>query len=205
LFGVAWFKNSPFFVSFEVRRCGIAMDSQWKAMTDFLIRVGVETIAHTKKSYLAHLIAVYRFMEVRGCGEELCRAGMFHSIYGTEKFQGFKLPLDRRSEVRALIGERAERLAYLNCAMDRASFDRAADKTEGPYDIVDRIIGETVTLSADAFDNLCRIHLYDWLEQVPRSRQWDYRRAGYRRLAERLGGVAVEAYSHVFAEEKAPI
>jgi hypothetical protein len=205
LFGVAWFKAAPFFVSFEGRRCGIAMDSQWKALTDFLVGVGIDQIGHTNKSYLAHLIGVYRFMEARGCGEELCRAGMFHSIYGTEKFQGFKLPLDRRSEVRALIGERAERLAYLNCAMDRASFDRAAAKTEGPYNIVDRITGETVALSADAFDNLCRIHLYDWLEQVPRSRQWDYRRPGYRRLAERLGGVAVEAYDHVFAEEKAPM
>ena len=43
---------------------------------------------------------------------------MFHSIYGTEKFQGFTLPLERRAEVRALIGDRAERLAYLNCAKD---------------------------------------------------------------------------------------
>ena len=39
---------------------------------------------------------------------------MFHSIYGTERFQGFTLPLERRGEISALIGERAERLAYLN-------------------------------------------------------------------------------------------
>ena len=66
---------------------------------------------------------------------------MFHSIYGTEKFQGFTLPLERRQEVRDLIGDRAEYLAYLNCAMDRASFDRAVEQRDAPYQIIDRITG----------------------------------------------------------------
>ena len=54
------------------------------------------------------------------------------------------------------------------------------------------------------FDDLCRVHLYDWLEQVPRSRSgWGLRREAYRRMAERLGGVALEAYDRVFAREPA--
>jgi hypothetical protein len=126
---------------------------------------------------------------------------MFHSIYGTERFRGFTLPLARRNEVRALIGERAEHLAYLNCAMDRASFDRALEHTGEPYRIVDRITGEEVALSRRDFDDLCGVHLFDWLEQVPRSREWGYRRAAYRRLAQRLGGPAAEAYDRVFAQE----
>lgn len=36
--------------------------------------------------------------------------GLFHSIYGTEGFQGFKLPFTNRKRIRALIGARAERL-----------------------------------------------------------------------------------------------
>jgi hypothetical protein len=179
------------------------MDKQWKQLTDFLVGLGVDQIGHTNKSYLAHLIGVYRNMESCGCNEELCRAGMFHSIYGTEVFQGFTLPLERRPEVRALIGERAERLAYLNCALHRPSFDRAVEQTEGPYRIVDRLTGEEVKLSAGDFDDLCRVHLYDWLEQVPRSQWWEYRRAALRRTAERLGGVAREAYDRVFAAEPA--
>jgi hypothetical protein len=179
------------------------MAKSTKQMTDFLLAQGVEQVAHSNKSFLAHLVAVHRLMEREGCTEEVCRAGMFHSIYGTEKFQGFKLPLERRTEIRALIGERAERLAYLNCSMDRASFDRAAEQTTEPYRIRDRISGEEVTLSGCDFDDLCRIHLYDWLEQVPRSQQWDYRRRAYRRLAERLGQEAVEKYDSVFALESA--
>jgi hypothetical protein len=177
------------------------MSATFKQMTDFLVGLGVEQVPHTAKSYLAHLIGVYRYMKERGCGEDACRAGLFHSIYGTELFQGFKLPLERRAEVRALIGERAERLAYLNCAMDRASFDRAARQEGPPYRFRDRLTGEEVELAAEDFDDLCRVHLYDWLEQVGRSGKWDYRRPGYRRLAERLGGVARESYERVFAQE----
>jgi hypothetical protein len=179
------------------------MDKNWKAMTDFLVGLGVEKIAHTKKTYLGHLINVYRFMEERACTEEVCRAGMFHSIYGTERFQGFKLPLERRGEIRQLIGERAERLAYLNCAVNRASFDRALEQAEGPYRIIDRLTNEEVPLSREDFDDLCRVHLYDWLEQAPRSDNRDYRRQAYRHMAERLGEPARSAYDRVFSEEAA--
>ena len=65
------------------------MDKNFKGMTDFLVGIGIEQVPHTQKSYLAHLIAVFRDLERAGCTEDVCRAGMFHSIYGTEKFQGF--------------------------------------------------------------------------------------------------------------------
>ncbi len=66
---------------------------------------------------------------------------MFHSIYGTQLFQGFTLPVERRSEIRALIGDRAEYLAYVNCVMDRPSFDRIIDQRGEPYRFMDRTTG----------------------------------------------------------------
>ncbi len=175
------------------------MDKDFKKLTSFLVGIGIEHIPHTEKSYLGHLIAVFRYLESQGCPEDVCRAGMFHSIYGTEKFQGFTLPLDRRGEVRELIGDPAEALAYLNCAMDRASFDRALDRGVEPFSIIDRLTGESVPLSPHDFDDLCRVHLFDWLEQVPRSQEWDYRPSAYRKMAERLGRAAVEEYGRVYA------
>jgi hypothetical protein len=163
--------------------------------------MGVAEIPHTHKSYLGHLIAVYRYLETQGFAQDVCRAGMFHSIYGTELFQGFKLPLERRGEVCALIGERAERIAYLNCAMDRASLDRAVELDTEPYRIIDRITGDEVAMMRDDFDGLCQVHLFDFLEQVPRSKKWDYRRAGYRGIASRLGEAALKEYDRVFAGE----
>ncbi len=175
------------------------MASDIKRLTDYLKQIGIGGVSHTQSTYLAHLVNVYRDLQRWGCGEDVCLGGMFHSIYGTELFQGFKLPLDRRNEVRELIGERAEWLGYLNCLMDRSSFDREVFQTTGPYQIRNRETGEEHELSADDFDDLCRIHLCDWLEQVPRCKEWDYRRAAYDQLAERLGGIAKQEYERVFA------
>lgn len=177
------------------------MQPTFKDLTNFLLGLGTEQVAHTEQSFLAHLIGVYSDLKKWGCDEELCRAGLFHSIYGTERFQRFCLPLDRRAEVRELIGERAERIAYLNCAMDRGSFDAAARQPAGPYRLLDRITGEEHDVAPADFDDLCCLHLCDWLEQVPRSKEWNYRRPAYRQLADRLGGVPQGAYDRVFAAE----
>ena len=95
------------------------MESTFKDLTDFLITIGVDEIKHTDKGYLAHAIGVHNDLREWGCGVALCRAAMFHSIYGTEFFQGFTFPIERRGEIRELIGERAEKLAYWNCAINR--------------------------------------------------------------------------------------
>jgi hypothetical protein len=177
------------------------MSSDIKRQVDFLVGLGINDVPHTQKTYLAHLTNVYRYMKGLGCSEEVCQAGLFHSVYGTERFQGFTLPLERRGEVRELIGERAERLAYLNSAVDRASLDREVERGTPPFRIKDRLTGKEVELNEADLDDLCRVHLYDLLEQIARLGEWDYRRAGYRRMATRLGRIAVNAYDHVFSQE----
>lgn len=47
-----------------------------------------------------------------GATDDLILAGLFHSIYGTEGFQAFTVPLEKRPEIRELIGERAEFICY---------------------------------------------------------------------------------------------
>ena len=85
--------------------------------------------------------------------------------------------------------------------MDRASLDRRFEASVEQQRIIDRISGDDVALLPHDFDDLCWVHLFDWLEQVPRSREWDYRRAAYSRMADRLGPVAVEHYDRTFAQE----
>jgi transposase-like protein len=41
-------------------------------------------------------------------------------------------------------------------------------------------------------------------EQIPRSKEWDFRREAFRRMAERLGPHAIAEYERVFAMETAP-
>ena len=177
------------------------MDERYRNMTDFLVALGTDKVEHSGKTFLGHLIGVHRDLKSWGCDHEVCRAGMFHSIYGTEPFQKFKIPLEQRGEMQELIGERAERLAYLNCAMTRATFDASVEKGEGPYTMVDRFTGETVELSPQEFHDLSTVHLCDWLEQVERDQGWERRRRGFRRLAELLSGVAKDSYERVFARE----
>jgi hypothetical protein len=74
---------------------------------------------------------------------------------------------------------------------------------EGPYVLNDRITGGVIEISPEDFEDLLRVHLCDWLEQVERTTKlgWGYRRVPYRQIADRLGGVALEAYRQVFARE----
>jgi hypothetical protein len=59
--------------------------------------------------------------------------------------------------------------------------------------------GEEIELDEQEFHGLRLVHLYDWLEQVPRSREWNYRRQARRALAERPGGFARESFARVDA------
>ena len=183
-----------------------------KRHTDFLVSLGTEEIEHSgDKGFLAHLIAVCRYLEEWGYAEHVCLAGLFHSIYGTELFQGFCLPVERRHEVRELVGERAERLAYLNCAMDRPAFDAlvhslATENGTAPdpgtaLTLVDRLTGETEPLTQQDYNDLLAIQILDWLEQVARSKWWDYRRDAYRAMAVQLGERVTAEYERVFAQE----
>ena len=176
------------------------MAHNFKQLTNYIIEIGAAQVGHTEKTYLAHAIGVYRDMQSWGSDEDLCMAALFHSIYGTELFQDFTLPLEHRGEVRELIGARTEYLAYLNCVMDRATFDAGLDQNEGPYRLRNRLNDEEIELSPGEYDDLCRLHLCDWLEQAPRVP--DYmnfaRNTQFRKMAERVGEVGLEAYERVF-------
>ncbi|HEX3659662.1 MAG TPA: hypothetical protein VHV55_27995 [Pirellulales bacterium] len=181
------------------------MQSNLKPLTDFLVGLGIEAVLHTGKNYLAHLTGVHQLMRSYGLDHELCRAGLFHSIYGTQQFQGFKLELQRRPELESLIDPRAERLAFWNCLMDRSSFDGLLAQADGPYLVRNRETGEIMSLTRGEFDDLACVHLFDWLEQVRRSSLgWGYRRAAYQRMAERAGTTAQRAYEAVFSMAPTP-
>ena len=114
----------------------------------FLNGEGVDAVAHTGNGkFDAHLIGVASVLKAWGCDQSVVSfilifyifffetylwaigltsqvdAGLFHSIYGTEGFQGFSLPLSHRAELAELIGPKAERLAWIFCMLDRATLD----------------------------------------------------------------------------------
>jgi hypothetical protein len=85
--------------------------------------------------------------------------------------------------------------------MDRDALDAQISRPIGPYTLINRVTGDAISLSKAEFDDLVCVHLCDRLETLPRSRNWNYRRAAYRQMAERLGGVALADYRLVLALE----
>jgi len=169
-----------------------------KELTTYFQEIGADDVKHSSKTYLGHAIGVYNDLKKWGWDEGMARIGLFHSIYGTEYFQGFTLPLERRADIREKIGETAEQIAYLNCALARDHFDEEIKKTSGPFQIHDRFIDQIVDVTDQHFHDLCFLHLCDWIEQVGRAEAWDYRRTAYRNLAIHLGGLALDKYDEAF-------
>jgi hypothetical protein len=174
------------------------MAHDFRKLTDYLRSLGVDKVPHSEGVFLAHLIGVYRDLKEWGVKEHVVLAGLFHSIYGTESFQGFCLPWERRSEIRDLIGERAERLAYVNCLLSRPSLDSSV-ADGGPPHVVSRLDGTPIPLTPDEYTDLVTLHLCDRLEQAERVGHWDWRRQAWEDMARRLGGVALKNWERVYS------
>ncbi len=96
----------------------------------YLEALGMRSIPHGSRqanldngTFMDHLCGVESAMRRWGLPESLCLAGLFHSVYGTQGFGYYTLPLSHRSKVQQLIGKRGEAAVYYNCVMDRGSFD----------------------------------------------------------------------------------
>lgn len=178
------------------------MAADIKRCTDFLQSLDTKDIPHTGGGFFDHLVAVYRDLRSWGYEEPVFLAGLFHSIYGTEGFRDFTLPFERRDEVRRLIGENAERIAFINCVMDRTTFDGLV-RDGGERRVRNRVTREWITMTELEFHDLRVVHLCDWLEQVGRCQDWNYRRDVFRTMADQLGGIPKTSYDRVFAEEPA--
>ena len=75
------------------------------------------------------------------------------------------------------------------------------EQQAGPFVLRHRETGEQMSLTADEYRDLCKVHLFDWLEQAPRSSfGWNYRREAYRKMADRLSESARDAYDRVYAQ-----
>lgn len=173
-------------------------------LTAFLRSLGTEDVEHTGGDFLHHLHAVHDLLAQHGAPPHIAAAGLFHSVYGTEGFQEFSLPLSERHRIRELIGEEAELLAWANCVMDRESFDRAVDAAlTGACEhlpVRERGTGAPIPLARRQLIDLAQVHLFDWLEQVERSHfGWNYRRPAYRQMAELTNHSPL--YDQVFSRE----
>ncbi len=133
----------------------------------FLLAHGADAAGHSGEGLLAHLRGTARLLLDWGAREPLCRAGLFHSVYGTESYTGAILPPGLRTEVAALIGEEAEAIAWLFGAMSKGSLYENLDGRD-TFCLRDRFGGPELPLSTAELADLLNLTVANWLEQRPR-------------------------------------
>ncbi|MFJ7586430.1 DUF6817 domain-containing protein [Streptomyces sp. NPDC097617] len=99
----------------------------------WLRALGARDIAHPGGTLLAHLERVRELLASWGARPALQRAGLCHAFYGTDGFPTALLPLARRTELAAAIGQEAEGIVYLYAACDRAASYPTLDREEPAF------------------------------------------------------------------------
>jgi hypothetical protein len=151
---------------------------------ELLDEVGAVDVEHPSGTLLQHLRGTYDMLASWGCPEHVCLAGLYHSVYGTEVFQRETIPLEARSSVREAIGDEAEELAFLYCAIRRSSLYDNLDEG-APHAVEDRS-GQRIPLRGlDQLADLFTLDVANRLEQVDRTGTSATRRATDRALYER--------------------
>ena len=162
-------------------RCGSPMDEPLEKRLRFLRKVGTEHMPHTESGLFDHLLGTRRLLVEWEARPALCDAGLFHSVYGTECYELKAVPLTMRNEVKQLIGDEAESLAWLFCMMRRETlFDQNLHK-DREFSVQHRLTGEWIPLTEDQFHDLITMTLANCLEAFPRC-SWSERRSMRRGL-----------------------
>jgi hypothetical protein len=168
-----------------------------------LDEVGAVDVEHPSGTLMQHLQGTYDVLESWACPEHLCLAGLYHSVYGTQFFQHETLPVDARRRVQEAIGERAEELAFLFCAIRRSSLYENLRRGT-PHAVEDRG-GQRIPLRGlEQLSELLTLDVANRLEQVDRAPTSATERAQDREIYERavplLPAGAVEALRRALPE-----
>jgi len=131
------------------------------ARLELLKALGYDELEHDSHvPFVSHLVGTRRLLKEWGSSAALCDAGLFHSVYGTQYFVPDRTP--ERREVVDVIGPDAERLAWLWCAIERATLDPEAQTVRL------RETGELEPLTAEETADVATLWAADTVEQIAR-------------------------------------
>ena len=151
---------------------------------ELLDAVGAVDVEHPSGTLAEHLRGTYDVLASWACPEHVRLAGLYHSVYGTEVFRTQTIALDARDRVRETIGDSAEQLAFLYCALRRSSLYENLDRG-APYSIEDRDGGRIALDGIEQFAELLTLDVANRLEQIDRTPSSATQRARDREIYER--------------------
>lgn len=129
--------------------------------TDMLRSLGFGELEHDSHvPFLSHLVGTRRLLLEWESRAELCDAGLFHSVYGTEFFD--TPTVVSRRQIRDIIGVDAERLAWLWCTIERTTI------APEPGTAVNRHTEAMITFAPGEQGDLTTLWTADTVEQLHR-------------------------------------
>ena len=93
--------------------------------TQFLLSLDAHRTRHSGRTLFVHLKGVHDLLRDWGNDQDVCNAGLFHSIYGTDTFQ--HKSLEDRGKLKDMIGDHAEFLVHCFSRLDRPLFESIDD------------------------------------------------------------------------------
>jgi hypothetical protein len=89
----------------------------------YLKSIGADKLPHSNRSLLDHLIGTTEYLILYNRSIDEQKAGLFHSIYGTAYYKHSEKLSIERSEIKELIGNKAELIANIFCnTKDRTNY-----------------------------------------------------------------------------------
>ena len=133
---------------------------------DLLLELNTDTSRHSGGGLLDHLRGTHDLLDDWGNDQAVCIGGLFHSIYGTQSYQTQSASLEDRQRIRAVAGERAERLAFLFAVSDRGEFFTALDRDDAT--LWNRIHEQATPVAQDELRDLIEMEMANFVEFMPR-------------------------------------
>lgn len=133
---------------------------------DLLLELDTDKNLHSGGALLEHLRGTHDLLHAWGNDHAVCVGGLFHSIYGTQAYRTQSASLEDRHRIRAVIGDRAERLAFLFCVSNRGEFFEALGKDAAA--LRNRVHEKTEPVTQDELRDLIEIEMANYVEFMPR-------------------------------------
>ena len=135
------------------------------ALARDLRALGAAAVPHVAGTLLPHLERTRDWLRRFGAREALCRAGLWHAVYGTAGIDGVLVSHAARREIAARIGDEAERIVYRYAACDRDRFHPRIG-TGDELRFADRFTGRDGRITRAALRDFCELTLANELDLV---------------------------------------
>ena len=172
-----------------------------------LHELGAKGIAHWNGDLEAHLVGTYDLLRAWGNSDDVCMAGLYHAVYGTDGFPMQLVELPDRPRIASIIGDQAEELVYLYAACERSTVNPQIGRSE-PVIFSNRFTHQERPLLRGELTAFCELTLANELEIVEKGPSFLTKdRRWYEELFDRFCGIVSEAgfsyYRRLFASDKA--